>query len=98
MPREDPTTEDRSSSVTIRVVGAPLRVASGSTLLEALASTTRDRLRERNYCWEGECAHCEATVRDRGETPRSVLACLLRVTDGLEVAAVSRYLEVDLAR
>jgi hypothetical protein len=98
MPTKHTAAEEPAAFVTIQVVGSPLRVAAGSTLLEALATTCHDGLEQGNYCWEGECAHCEAIVRGRGDAARSVLACRHRVAGGLEVTALSRYLEKDLAR
>lgn len=98
MPTKHTSADEPATFVTIQVVGSALRVAAGSTLLEALAATSHDGLAQGNYCWEGECAHCEATVRGRGDALHSVLACRLHVASGLEVTALSRYLEKDLAR
>jgi hypothetical protein len=84
--------------VRIYLRGAALDVPDGEPLLRALERVAGRRIAEGNYCWTGECGHCEVVYATGAGPARSAMACRLAVAPGMRVTAVSRYLETDVCR
>lgn len=71
--------------VDIRILGQPVRVAAGTTILNAVRRHGHDELLGCG-CRLGSCGECRISVRYPGEImPRRELSCLEIVVDGLEV-------------
>lgn len=81
----------------VLVLGHRFAAVTGEILLRCLERGAGRPIAEGNYCWTGECGHCEVRVSSPCG-PTTAMACVLLVRDGLEVVALSRYLERDLAR
>jgi hypothetical protein len=83
---------------TIFVQGVELDVEAHANLLDAISASHGGALDRGNYCREGECAHCEVSITRADGGRRVVMACRQVVTNGLEITALSRYIEKDLER
>jgi hypothetical protein len=84
--------------VTIIVGDRSAEVPLGTSLLSYFERIAGKIVAEGNYCWTGECGHCEVTYRVGAGPERTAMACCLAATDGLRVTSLSRYLESDLRR
>ena len=84
-------------TATVDVCGTAYVVASGEPLLRGLERVVGRAIGEGNYCWTGECGHCEVAVEAAGRA-RPTMACLLPAYDGLRVTGISPYLRIDLSR
>jgi hypothetical protein len=84
--------------VTILVGDRRAEVPPGTSILAHLGQTVGTAIVEGNYCWTGECGHCEVTYHVGTGPERTAMACCLAATDGLRVVALSRHLESDLRR
>jgi hypothetical protein len=86
-----------SSSVSVFVRDRRVDVAAGTPLLRGLTALAGVKIAEGNYCWTGECGHCEvAYAMSDGAAERVAMACRVVALDGMRVHSVSRYLEADL--
>ena len=83
---------------TIFVQGVELDVDADANLLDAISASSGGALDRGNYCREGECAHCEVSITRADGQRRVVMACRQLVSGGLEVTALSRYMQKDLER
>jgi hypothetical protein len=81
----------------VDVCGAAYVVVTGEPLLRGLERCAGRPITEGNYCWTGECGHCEV-VYLAGGRPRAAMACLLPAFDGMRLSGLSRYLQIDLGR
>lgn len=81
----------------VDVCGTAFVAIRGEPLLRGLERAIGRTIAEGNYCWTGECGHCEV-VYESGGRERSSMACLLPASDGLRVTGLSPYLRVDLRR
>jgi hypothetical protein len=88
----------RERLVRIFVGEDPVDVPAGSTLLKGLEHYGGRSIAEGNYCWTGECGHCEVVYAIPGRRKRIAMACCVTSTAGLRVTSLSRYLELDLSR
>ncbi len=86
----------KREQVRILVAGLSLDVVEGQPLLRCFEAFAADRVGQGNYCWNGECGHCEVTYDSRSASARVAMACSLPVFDGLRVTGLSRYLQTDL--
>jgi len=84
--------------VTIFVGDRPVVIPLGTSLLSSFEQISGRVVTEGNYCWTGECGHCEVAYRVGAGPERTAMACRLAATDGLRVTTFSRYLETDLRR
>ena len=84
------------STIRIVVLSVPLDVPDGAPLLRCLEALGGAKVRDGNYCWTGECGHCEVAFEASGLAARRAMACCVAATDGLRLTGLSRYLESDL--
>ena len=89
---------DDSEVARIDVCGARYDLTAGEPVLRGLARLVGRALAEGNYCWTGECGHCEVAYELADGRRRTAMSCLLAATDGLRVTGLSPYLWLDLAR
>ena len=73
-------------------------VDEGVTLLRCLEQLSGRAITEGDYCWTGECGHCEVLYSPPGGGERAAMACCLAAAPGMRVRALSRYLRLDLGR
>lgn len=85
------------STISVFVRDRRVDVAPGTPLLRCIARLGGSKIVEGNYCWEGECGHCEVAYRSGASPARLAMACRVLASDGMRVTPVSRHLEVDLA-
>ena len=49
-----------------------------------------------NYCWNGDCVHCQIWYRTENGETKSALACRMYVKEGLVITDLSENLRDDL--
>ena len=84
--------------VTILVGDETVEAPRGTSLLRVFEQISGRTITEGNYCWTGECGHCEVGYRVGTGPERTAMACRLSAVHGLSVTALSRYLKSDLRR
>ena len=84
--------------VRVDVCGTPFLIEEGEPILTGLARCVGEPVAAGNYCWSGECGHCEVAYEASDGKTRTGMSCLLSAGEGLRVTRLSRYLEIDLRR
>ncbi len=96
MPSDDRSVP--SGKMRIWVCGEAVDAYVGVSLLRSFERLAGRKITEGNYCWTGECGHCEIVYATDGSAERTAMACCLMASPELRVNALSAYLRLDLAR
>lgn len=96
MPSDDRSVP--SGTMRIWVCGEAVDAYEGVSLLRSFERLAGRRITEGNYCWTGECGHCEIVYSAHGSAARSAMACCLLASPELRISALSPYLRLDLGR
>jgi hypothetical protein len=89
---------DRAGLVRIFLRDEPADVPQGAALLRCLERIAGRAIVEGNYCWSGECGHCEVVYAQPGRRAQSAMACTLGAVAGMRIISMSRHLVVDLGK
>lgn len=84
--------------VTIEVLGRRVEVPEKNTLLRGFQFLSMGTISYGDFCWNGDCTNCQFWYHDEGQTEeqdRTALSCRFRVTEGLVVTRLSRFIEIE---
>jgi hypothetical protein len=84
--------------IRIEVLGRRVEVPEKNTLLRCFQFLSVNTISYGDFCWNGDCTNCQVWYRQPGETPaqdRTALSCRFRVTEGLVVTRLSRFIEIE---
>ena len=82
--------------IPIEVLGRRFEVPENNLLLRQLAFVANDIAWGR-YCWNGECRYCEVHYRKGDGPEQSVLACLVKGTEGLRITKLAPEVKYNFA-
>ena len=84
--------------VSIEVLGRRVEVPEKNTLLRGFQFLSVGTISYGDFCWNGDCTNCQFWYHDEGQTEeqdRTALSCRFRVTEGLVVTRLSRFIEIE---
>ena len=84
--------------VPIEVLGRRVEVPERNTLLRCFQFLSVDTISYGDFCWNGDCTNCQVWYRQPGDAEgqdRTALSCRFRVTEGLVVTRLSRFIEIE---
>jgi hypothetical protein len=82
--------------VDIEVCGKQLRVPENNKILRCFQYVRSENISLGEYCWNGDCIHCQIWYRAGEGDIKGALACRMYVEDGLEIIGLSDHLKEDL--
>jgi hypothetical protein len=91
---------DFEKLVEISILGKTFRVPEKNTCLRCFQYVSPETIPYGRFCWNQECQLCRIAYVVRGSpdpAPRSVLACKLLASDGIEIVELSDELKWTLA-
>ncbi len=78
------------SLVQITLLGVPVEVPAGETLLRCFQYLAMETVSTGPFCWNGECGHSLLRYRAPGMAgEQKALACRTRVVPGMEITGLS---------
>lgn len=84
--------------VWIDVLGQRVQVPENNQLLRCFQYLSMKTISYGDFCWNGECTNCQVWYRMTGQSEdqdKPALACRLRVSEGMVVTKVSRFIELE---
>lgn len=82
--------------VEIEVCGNSLRVPDNNKILRCFQYIKTDNISIGEYCWNGDCVHCQIWYRAGEGEIKGALACRMYVQEGLVITGLSEHLMNDL--
>lgn len=81
----------------MRIQGIPARIPENNPWLRGLQFLDREEVALGDFCWNGDCRHCESLLRRRGEE-RWILCCQTEPEEGDELVEVPPEVAYALRR
>jgi len=81
--------------VTIKILGEEIKVPEGEDLLRCFQYIAPETIPYGDFCWNGDCGNCEATL-ERDGLADSYLCCQTIVADGDSILLLSGELSRQL--
>jgi hypothetical protein len=84
--------------VEVEVLGRRVRVPENNSLLRCFQFLSVETVSYGDFCWNGECTHCQFWYHAPGETEaqdRTALSCRFTVREGLVVTRLSHFIELE---
>ena len=82
--------------IRIEILGRRIEVPENNILLRQLQYVSED-IGMGRYCWNGECRYCEVHYSSRGGPEQSVLACLIKGTEGMKLTKLAPDVKYNLS-
>jgi hypothetical protein len=81
----------------VRILGREAQIPERNSWLRGLQFLDREEVALGDFCWNGDCRHCESLLRRRGEE-RWVLCCQTEAEAGDELVEVPPEVAYALRR
>ncbi|MGB9179364.1 MAG: 2Fe-2S iron-sulfur cluster-binding protein [Pyrinomonadaceae bacterium] len=84
--------------VGIDVLGHSVQVPENNQLLRCFQYLSMKTISYGDFCWNGECTNCQVWYHMAGQSEdddKPALACRLRVSEGMVITKVSRFVELE---
>lgn len=81
----------------VRILGLEARIPERNNWLRGLQFLDPEEVALGDFCWNGDCRHCEALLRRNGEE-RWVLCCQTEAAEGDELVEVPPEVAYALGR
>lgn len=88
--------ENFDKLVEIEVCGNKMRVPEHNKILRGFQYVKTDNISVGEYCWNGDCVHCQIWYQAEVGDIKGALACRMYVEEGLVIIGLSDYLKADL--
>lgn len=83
--------------LSVRIVGIPARIPERNSWLRGLQFLDREEVALGDFCWNGDCRHCESLLRRGGEA-RWILCCQTEAEEGDELEEIPPEVAYALRR
>lgn len=83
--------------LSVRILGTMARIPERNSWLRGLQFLDREEVALGDFCWNGDCRHCESLLR-RGGEERWVLCCQTEAQEGDELVEVPPEVAYALRR
>lgn len=84
--------------VAIELLGKRVEVPEKNPLLRCFQFLSMNTISYGDFCWNGDCTHCQFWYHEAGQTSgedHTALSCRFYVREGLVVTRVSDYVELE---
>src|SRR5215211_6432851 len=84
--------------ISLDIIGKRVSVPEKNRLLRCFQFLSVNTISYGDFCWNGDCTNCQVWYRQPGESEaqdRTALSCRFRVTEGLIVTRLSRFIEIE---
>jgi hypothetical protein len=82
--------------VDIEVCGDKMQVPENNKILRCFQYIKTENISVGEYCWNGDCVHCQIWYQADVGDIKGALACRMYVQEGLIITALSEHLKDDL--
>ena len=82
----------------IEILGQRVEVPENNRLLRCFQFLSINTVSYGDFCWNGDCTHCQVWYHDAGHTEeqdKPALACRLTVREGMVITKLSRFVELE---
>ncbi len=84
--------------VSIDVLGHHVEVPENNRLLRCFQYLSINTISYGDFCWNGDCTHCQFWYHEAGQSESSdktALSCRFTVREGLIVTRVSQFVQLE---
>jgi hypothetical protein len=84
--------------VVIEILGQHVEVPENNRLLRCFQFLSMNTISYGDFCWNGDCTHCQFWYHEKGQTngeDRTALSCRFDVREGIVVTKVSDFVELE---
>ena len=83
--------------VGIEILGQRAEVPENNRLLRCFQFLSMETISYGDFCWNGDCAHCQFWYREPGQDEtedKPALACRFQVREGMVITRLSQFVEL----
>lgn len=84
--------------IPIEILGQRVEVPENNRLLRCFQYLSIDTISYGDFCWNGDCTHCEVWYHNAEQTEADdepVLSCRFEVREGMVITKLSPYVELE---
>ena len=84
--------------IPIEVLGHRVEVPENNSLLRCFQFLSMETISYGDFCWNGDCTHCQFWYHEPGQTEsqdRTALSCRFTVREGMVVTRLSHFVELE---
>lgn len=84
--------------VSIEVLGQHVEVPENNRLLRCFQFLSIDTISYGDFCWNGDCTHCQFWYHEAGQTEacdKTALSCRFTVREGLVITRLSQFVQLE---
>ena len=84
--------------ITVSVLGQTVEVPENNQLLRCFQFLSLNTISYGDFCWNGECTHCQFWYHEAGESEaedKTALACRFDVREGMVITKLSHFVELE---
>ena len=84
--------------VSVEVLGRRVEVPENNSLLRCFQFLSMDTVSYGDFCWNGDCTHCQFWYREPGQPEsqdRTALSCRFTVREGMVITRLSHFVELE---
>lgn len=84
--------------VRIEILGRRVEVPENNQLLRCFQFLSVDTISYGDFCWNGECTHCQFWYHDAGQDEsddKTALSCRFIVRDGMVITRLGQHIELE---
>ncbi|HEX8476195.1 MAG TPA: hypothetical protein VF666_19505 [Pyrinomonadaceae bacterium] len=84
--------------VPIEILGQRVEVPENNQVLRCFQFLSMNTISYGDFCWNGDCTHCQFWYHDEGQQERddkTALSCRLTVREGMVITRLSQHIELE---
>ena len=84
--------------VPIEILGHSVEVPENNRLLRCFQFLSINTISYGDFCWNGDCTHCQFWYHEEGQTEeqdRTALSCRFQVREGMVITRLSGHVELE---
>lgn len=95
---EDDLFDPYEKLIPIVVLGRRVEVPENNQLLRCFQFLSMNTISYGDFCWNGECTHCQFWYHEGGQDEtqdKTALSCRFAVREGLVITRLSHFVELE---
>ena len=84
--------------ISIEILGQRVEVPENNTLLRCFQFLSINTISYGDFCWNGDCTHCQFWYHEAGQTgddDKPALSCRFNVREGMVITRVSHFVQLE---
>ena len=84
--------------ISIEILGQRVEVPENNRLLRCFQYLSMGTISYGDFCWNGDCTHCQFWYHEAGQTEgqdRTALSCRFNVREDIVITKVSHHIELE---